>query len=140
MLEFDIRLMIFTAIVFLFLIALLNKILYKPVIAFMDKREASIKEDEKNATRNDDDINAYIVKSNEIIINAKNEANKIKQDTLNDAKEKALKELDNKKVNLEEDYSNFISDLNKQKEEFKDSLLSKLPEFKGSLNDKFAKI
>lgn len=140
MLEFDIRLMVFTAVLFILLIAILNKILYKPVIAFMDKREISIRQDEANANQNDEDINSYLFKSNEIIIGAKTEANKIKQDVLNDAKEKAFKELSIKKSNLEEDYANFITELNKQKDEFKDSLLSKLPEFKDSLNNKFAKI
>lgn len=140
MLEFDIRLMVFTAILFILLIAILNKILYRPVIAFMDKREISIRQDEINANKNDEDINSYLVKSNEIISIAKIEANKIKQDVLNDAKDKAFKELSAKKSNLEEDYNNFIAELNKQKDEFKDSLLSKLPEFKDSLNNKFAKI
>ena len=46
MLEIDLPLVALTAVVFLALIAILNSVLYKPLLGFVDKRNQDVKNDE----------------------------------------------------------------------------------------------
>ena len=140
MLEIDVPLVILTTVVFLALIAILNPLLYKPMLKFMDDRNASIKEDEENTSKNASDLSVHEKEIENIILNARAEANKIRQDALGAAKEAALKEIEAKKSALEADYEVFLNDLSTQKDELKADLSSRLPELKAALNAKLAKI
>ncbi len=140
MLEIDVPLVILTAVVFLALIAILNPLLYKPMLKFMDDRNASIKEDEENTSKNASDLSVHEKEIENIILNARAEANKIRQDALSVAKEAALKEIEAKKSALEADYEAFLNALSTQKDELKADLSSRLPELKAALNAKLAKI
>ena len=140
MLEIDVPLVILTAVVFLALIAILNRLLYKPMLKIMDDRNASIKEDEENTSKNASDLSVHEKEIENIILNARAEANKIRQDALSAAKEAALKEIEAKKSALEADYEAFLNALSTQKDELKADLSSRLPELKAALNAKLAKI
>lgn len=140
MLEFDPKLMIFTAALFLLLIAILNKILYKPMLKFMDERENLIKNDEEKAGQNSTDVDKFIAKANEIIANAKNEANLIKKTAYDEAKTAAQSKLNQNKTKLEADYNKFCENLNKEKSEFDAEISANFAEFKDSLSKKISQI
>ncbi|MBR8461877.1 F0F1 ATP synthase subunit B' [Campylobacter sp. faydin G-24] len=140
MLEIDLPLVILTTVVFLALIAILNPLLYKPMLKFIDDRNASIKSDEEITSKNASDLSMYEKEIENIILNARAEANKIRQDALNSAKEIAAKEIAAKKAMLESEYNEFLSSLNLQKEQLKADLALKMPEFKSALSAKLAKI
>jgi len=140
MLEIDVPLVVLTAIVFVILIAVLNPLLYKPMLKFIDDRNASIKNDEENTSKNTSDLGLYEAQIEEIILKARSEANKIKQDALNLAKDEAAKEIETKRASLETDYANFINALNVQKDELKSELASKLPQLQSVLSAKLASI
>lgn len=140
MLEINPPLVILTAIVFLGLIAILNPLLYKPMLKFIDERNASIKADEDSVSQNASDLGAYETQIQSIIAEARAEANKIKQDAINTAKHAAAEEIANKKVALEAEYMQFLNTLNAQKDELKASLLTKMPELKTALDGKLARI
>lgn len=140
MLEIDVPLVVLTATVFVILIAILNPLLYKPMLKFIDDRNASIKNDEENTSKNTSDLGLYEAQIEEIILKARSEANKIKQDALNLAKDEAVKEIEAKKASLETDYANFINALNAQKGELKSELASKLPQLQSVLSAKLASI
>lgn len=140
MLEINPSLVILTAVVFLGLIAILNPLLYKPMLKFIDERNASIKNDEESASKNVSDLSAYEAEVDSIIQNARNEAGKIRQEALSAAKAVALKEVESKRVALETDYEAFLGALNAQKSELKANLSSKLPELKSVLSEKLVRI
>ena len=140
MLEIDVPLVVLTAIVFVILIAILNPLLYKPMLKFIDDRNASIKNDEENTSKNTSDLGLYEAQIEEIILKARSEANKIKQDALSLAKDEAVKEIEAKRASLEADYTNFINALNAQKGELKSELASKLPQLQSVLSAKLASI
>ena len=140
MLEIDVPLVVLTAIVFVILIAVLNPLLYKPMLKFIDDRNESIKNDEENTSKNTRDLGLYEAEIEEIILKARSEANKIKQDALNLAKEEAAKEIETKRASLEADYANFANALNAQKSELKSELASKLPQLQSVLSAKLASI
>ncbi|MDL0088907.1 FoF1 ATP synthase subunit B' [Campylobacter gastrosuis] len=140
MLEINPPLVVLTAIVFLGLIAILNSLLYKPMLKFIDERNASIKADEESVSQNANDLGAYEAQIQSIIADARSEANKIKQEAIDAAKNAAADEISSKKTALEAEYTQFLNALNAQKDELKASLLVKLPELKTALNGKLSRI
>ncbi|CAD7287599.1 ATP synthase subunit b' [Campylobacter majalis] len=140
MLEINPSLVVMTAIVFLGLIAVLNTLLYKPLLKFVDERNASIKADEESASKNASDLGVYEAEINSIIAQARNEANKIRQDALNSAKSISANEVNAKKAELQSDYERFLDDLNVKKAALKADLLSKLPDLKGVLDTKLVRM
>lgn len=140
MLEINPSLVILTAVVFLGLIAILNPLLYKPMLKFIDDRNASIKSDEDSANKNVSDLSVYEAEVQSILQNARNEAGKIRQEAFNAAKNAAAKEIEAKRSALEASYESFLSTLNVQKDELKANLSQKMPELKTALSEKLVRI
>ncbi len=140
MLDIHQSLMLFVLVVFLLLIYLLNKIAYKPLVEFMDRRDSSIAKDleaSKNLSSNSDEL---YMKSNEVISEAKSEAAIIRQKAIDEAKNIAQSKLEAKQNELESSYNKFLDELGKEQRELKNSILSQLPLFKESLKAKFSKL
>ena len=87
MLEISLPALIFTVIVFLGLIYILNIMLYKPLLSFMDSREAMIQKDAEEAKQNALDVDSDRVEITKILDEARSQAAKIKQLSLDKAKE-----------------------------------------------------
>jgi len=139
MLDIQPSLMLFVFVVFITLLFLLNQILYKPLIAFIDDRTESIAKDleaAKGISGNSNELNA---KADDIISAAKNEAAGIRQKAMNDEKTLAAAKIETKQNELEVEYNTFLDRLNSDKENLKNSLLSQMPLFKESLKAKFSK-
>jgi len=129
-----------TLAVFLFMIALLNNWLYKPMLAYMEDRDASIKNDLAEANSNDSDIKALEAKAQSIIDEAKAEAAALRQKMLDDAKLLASSKIEAKRNELEGEYTTFSSELKVERESLKSSLLSQKSQFQDTLKTKFSQI
>jgi len=140
MLEIDLPLVALTAVVFLALIAILNSVLYKPLLGFVDKRNQDVKNDEDSISKNTSDLSVFEVQVEQILSAARAEAGKIKQDAINAAKEAAGKITAEKRAELEVDYDAFVQNLQAQKNEFKVELMNSLPELRSALKSKLARI
>ena len=140
MLEIDLPLVALTAVVFLALIAILNSVLYKPLLGFVDKRNQDVKNDEDSISKNTSDLSVFEAQVEQILSAARAEAGKIKQDALNAAKEAAGKITAEKRAELEVDYDAFLQNLKAQKNEFKAELMNSLPELRSTLKSKLARI
>ena len=140
MLEIDLPLVALTAVVFLALIAILNSVLYKPLLGFVDKRNQDVKNDEDSISKNTSDLSVFEAQVEQILSAARAEAGKIKQDALNAAKEAAGKITAEKRAELEVDYDAFVQNLQAQKNEFKVELMNSVPEFRSALKSKLARI
>ena len=140
MLEINLPLVVLTAVIFLGLIAVLNSILYKPLLKFIDARNDAIKNDEESASKNTSDLGVYEAQIEQPIAAARNEAGKIKQEAINAAKDAAAKIVSEKRGVLEADYDAFIQNLNAQKSDFRADLQQKLPELQAALKAKLARI
>lgn len=140
MLEIDLSAMIVTVIVFLGLIYFLNKKLYVPLLSFMDAREAAVRKDEESAKQNADDVSINKAQIEKILNDARVEASKIRQSSLEAAKKKADEEIAEKMSQMDMEFDKFFKELNEQKSELKAKLREKIPEFKTSLKNTFAKI
>ena len=140
MLEISLPALIFTVIVFLGLIYFLNVKLYKPLLSFMDDREAMIKKDAEEAKQNALDIDSDRAEIEKILGEARSQAAKIKQISLDTAKADAEAVISAKRSDLESDFNKFIKELDEEKSELKKDLQNKIPEFKSGLKSALAKI
>jgi len=140
MLDLHLPLMLFVLVLFLTLLVLLNNMLFKPLVKFMDDRDASIAKDleaAKSVSGNTDELNA---KADAIISEAKNEAATIRQKAIDDQKTLAASKVETKQNEIEKEYEAFVKKLSSEKENLKNELLSQMPLFKESLKAKFSKL
>ncbi len=140
MLDLNPDLLLMVIVLFICLIIVLNRILYKPLLTFMDDRDKSIQEDMNLAKRNSGNVSHLEKESADILKNAKEKAFLIREEAIKNAKEKANKELNLKKEFLEKEYESFMNDLILEKDELKEKLAESLPLFEKSLKTKISKI
>ncbi len=140
MLDLNLGLMLFVLVVFFSLLFLLNQMLYKPLLKFMDDRDNSIANDLKNAKEmagNSDELHA---KADAILADAKAEANTVKEKAVNEAKALADSKIESKTKELDSKYQSFVDELANNKEELQKSLSTQLPLFKESLKAKMGNL
>ncbi len=140
MLDIHVPLMLFVLALFLTLLVVLNRMLFQPLLKFMDDRDRSIAKDleaAKGMSGNSEELNA---KAEENISHAKNEAAAIRQKAVEEEKALAASKVESKQQELDKAYEEFAQKLAEEKETLKNALLSQMPLFKESLKAKFSKL
>ena len=140
MLDISPGLLLLVAVIFIFLIVVLNKILYKPLLTFMHERDESIKNDLEQAKKNSSNVSHLEEEALGLIKHAKNEAHKIREEAINLVKTEYNEKIEAKKAVLEKAYESFLLELNQEKEELRSRLKNELPVFKDSLKTKLSQI
>ncbi|OHD97668.1 MAG: F0F1 ATP synthase subunit B' [Sulfurimonas sp. RIFCSPHIGHO2_12_FULL_36_9] len=140
MLDINPILLVATLIVFLTLIAVLNSSLYKPLFAYMSKRDEDIKKDLEKVGSNDDEINSLESKAQTIIVNAKLEASALREKVIADARELAESKLEAKRAELASQYLEYEQSLARAREQLASDLKSQIPLFKEAVKAKFSQI
>ena len=140
MLDIIPALLLVTGTVFLVLLIVLNKTLYKPLLEFIDNRNNSINRDLENAGKNASDVVAYYQEIETILSEGKLEAAKIREAAINEANDKAMKRIEQKKNDIEAQNVAFLNALESEKDEFKNGLMAKMPLFKESISAKLSHI
>jgi len=140
MLDIDLSLMLFVLALFLILLAVLNQILYKPLLKFMDDRDSSIAKDLEYAKSLSGNSQELHDEADGILNDAKAEAGAIRQSAIDEAKVLAESRAEAKQNELNKEYASFIEKLEEEKETLRSSLLSQMPLFKESLKAKFSKL
>jgi len=133
-------LLLLVAVIFIFLIIALNKILYKPLLSFMSERDRSIQNDLEQSKKNSSNVSHLEEEASKIVKEAKAEAFKIREEAVSSVKEEVGKKLEEKKAELEKSYELFVGELEKEKEELRAKLASSLPDFQNSLKAKLSQI
>lgn len=140
MLDISPELLIATLVVFLTLIAILNSWLYRPLFAYINKREEDIKNDLDHAGSNDDEISTLESKANAIIEEAKQEAAVLRERVVGEASALAKSKIEVKRAELAKQYAEFEVSLAKTKEQLRDELKSQLPIFQDAIKAKLSTI
>ena len=140
MLDINPVLLIATLVVFLLLIAVLNSWLYRPLFAFMQKREDDLKRDLAKVGSNDSEIKELLDKANSILTNAKLEDAALREKVIADAKELADSRIEAKKAALANEYAEFEKSLEERAQELKRELMADAPAYKEALKLKFNQI
>ncbi|MGW8169247.1 MAG: FoF1 ATP synthase subunit B' [Sulfurovaceae bacterium] len=139
MLDIHLPLMVFVFVVLMTLLFLLNRILFKPLIGFMDERNQSIAKDLESSKNLSGDSEELHAKAVQIISDAKAEAAIIRQKAIDEAKLVAQGKIDAKQKELEVAYDSFAQNLAKEKNALKDALLAQMPLFKDGIKAKLSK-
>ncbi len=140
MLDIHVGLMLFVLALFLTLLVVLNRMLFQPLLKFMDDRDRTIAKDleaAKGLSGNSEELNA---KAEENLSKAKSEAAAIRQKAVEEAKASAAQKVEAKQAELDKAYTEFAEKLAEEKENLKNELLSQMPLFKESLKAKFSKL
>ncbi len=140
MLDISPIMLLSTMIVFLTLIAVLNSWLYRPLFAYMEKRDADIKKDLDEVGSNDSEIAALKAEAQSIIDEAKRTVSELREKVIADARELASSKIDAKRAELAIKYSEFETSLNEEREQIKVALLSQVPLYKEAVKAKFSQI
>ena len=127
-------------VVFLMLVYLLNRMLYKPLLGFMDTRDASIKKDSEGIEGNAADIKALQKQADDILQRAREEAALIKNKPQESAKQASEMKISQKKDELAQKYSEFMTGLEEERVKLKTALHSEIPLFKYGLQAKLGKM
>lgn len=132
--------MLATGVIFLAVMIILNALLYKPLLKFMDERSASIENDEKKVKDNFEEMSNFNEELESIKQSTRNEIAAIKQKAINEAKNSADEEIANKKLELEQKMQSFYSQLDKEKSELEHELKLRLPLWQEALKKKMKHI
>ena len=140
MLDISPLLLISTAVVFLILIAVLNGMLYRPLFAFMEKRDRDIQNDLAEIGSNDAEVNALNATAQSIISEARLQAAAEREKVIADAKKAAEAEIGAKRAQLAEAYQAFEAELAKDRDSLQTALAAQVPGYVEAVNAKINKI
>ena len=140
MLDISPVLLLSSGIIFLLVVARLNRCLFKPLLKHMDDRTASIKRDLEDAKSNGADVDGLLAEANDIISKAKKEAAAIREQAYKEAKDSADAKLASAKSDLEAKSAEFAKNLQDETKALRDSLVSSMPQFNESLKAKLSSI
>ena len=140
MLDINLSLMAVMLLVFFVMLYQLNKALYKPLLKFMDDRDAAIAKDmdaARNMSGNTDELQA---KAQANMNEAKAVAAKLRQDVMEEGKAKTAEAVVQKQTELEKMQADFSVKLEEEKVVLQNSLLSQIPLIKEGLKAKFSQL
>ncbi len=138
MLDIDIQIMGVTLIIFFIMLYVLNAILFRPLLQFMDSRDMAIANDLESA-KNSSGHTSELIESAEANINeAKTKASAIRQEAIDAIKAMHAKGISAKQSELESSYVEFVNKLAGQKKELESSLLSQMPLIRETMKAKFS--
>lgn len=133
MLDIQPSLLAFEIVTFLLLVAILNQILYKPMLRFIEDRNSNLKADANLADAQDHEREALIQEASEILAKAKAVASQTRHEALSAAKAEAQTKITAAKTASKAEVESFSNDLVPQKAELKTAILSNSESYKQSL-------
>jgi F-type H+-transporting ATPase subunit b len=117
MLDISPIVMLIEAGIFFITLILLNMWLFQPLLSFMDRREAKLKNELKTASSNSEEAQKYEEEIASIIEKARAEASKMKKEALDKAKKEATQLVDSEVSKIEAAKTAFNEELNSKKVE-----------------------
>jgi len=140
MLDISPLIMAVTFVIFLTMLYLLNQKLYKPLLKFMDDRDATLSRELKEAQSLSTDSSDLTQQAQARIDDAKAQAAKMRQEALEKLQQEQARALENRTRELAEKYESFKTTLAGEKEALREKLLAQMPTFKQSLQAKLAQL
>lgn len=133
-------LMLLVFVVFLVSVFLLNTWLYRPLLGFMEKREASIDQDLQFVQQSDQQINKINQEIKKILEDARLESYQIIEQATAEAKLEYETKIAKKKLESASKLDEFFVELQKEKSSLKSSVLSHMQDFESSLKTRISQI
>lgn len=133
-------LMLLVFVVFLVSVFLLNTWLYRPLLGFMEKREASIDQDLQSVQQSDQEINKINQEIKQILEDARLQSSQIIEQATTEAKSDYEAKIAKKKLESASKIDDFFVELEKEKSSLKSSVLSHMQDFESSLKTRISQI
>ncbi len=140
MLDINLTLMAVMLAVFFIMLYQLNNKLYKPLLKFMDDRDAAIAKDMDAARSMGGNTDELQAKAQANLDEAKSAAAKLRQNVVEEGKSKTLEAIAQKQAELEKLQAGFSTKLEGEKTALQNALLSQIPLVKESLKAKFSQL
>lgn len=132
MLDIQPSLLAFEIITFLALVAILNQILYKPMLSFIEERNSNLKADAGLADAQESEKENMLAEANRLLADAKAEASKLRHEAISAAKIEAEAKISAAKDLAKDEISSFSNELKSQESELKSAILSNAESYKQS--------
>jgi len=136
MLDISLVVMLIEAGIFLVTLILLNQWLFKPLLNFMEQRDAKLEDELKSVSNNTNEAKKYEEEIAQILENAKSEAAKIKKAALEEAKKEAVSMVESEVSKIEAERKAFYSQLEDKKADLAKVLDANSNELKEVLSKK----
>jgi len=140
MLDINLSLMAVMLAVFFIMLYQLNNKLYKPLLKFMDDRDAAIAKDMDAARNMSGNTDALQAKAQANLDEAKMRAAKLRQEVVEEGKSRTSEALAQKQAELEAEKARYAAKLEEEKVTLQNALLSQIPLVKESLKAKFSQL
>ncbi len=136
MLDISLIVMLIEAAIFFVTLILLNQWLFKPLLSFMEQRDAKLESELKAVSNNKNEAQKYEEEIASILEKARNEAAKIKKQAADEAKSQASKLVESEVAKIESEKVAFNKELEAKKAELLSSLEANSNELKDMLSTK----
>lgn len=135
MLDGDIQTMLYTVFLFIIFTFVMNKVLYKPLMRFMEQRDEMVQNDEDFIKSSTNVINECEVEIRSILDKARAESYQIRQELSEKYKNKYNEAIFIEKGKLDKDFSDFLSKLEDDRVEFESKLMSDIESYRQSFRE-----
>ena len=136
MLDISLVVMLIEAAIFFVTLILLNQWLFKPLLTFMEQRDAKLENELKAVSSNKEEVQKYEEEIASILEKARIEAAKIKKEAADEAKAQANKLVESEVEKIETEKVAFNKELEAKKAELLSSLEANSNELKDMLSSK----
>jgi len=140
MLDISRLIMVVTFVIFVTMLYLLNQKLYKPLLKYMDDREATLNremQEAQNMSGNSSDLEAQ---AHQTIEEAKAQAAAARQKTLELLHQEQAEAVEARQNELAKKFESFMASLADEKDALKQKLLAEMPMLKESLKAKIGQL
>lgn len=128
-------LMIASGVLFLILIFILNSLLFKPLLKFMDERASNIASNLSKMKKDSEEIASYEEELSHIHERAVNKAATLRNNIIEEAGEEAAKKLALKQIHLDKELKIFNEELKEEKIRLYKELMKDLAVYKQSYKE-----
>jgi len=127
-------------VIFFVMLYQLNHKLYRPLLRFMDDRDAAIARDMESAQNMGGNTDELTAKAQANIDGAKSQTAKLRQEVIANGNLEGAEAIEKKQAELEERQDKFVAKLEEERVSLQGSLLSQIPLIKESLKAKFSQL
>jgi F-type H+-transporting ATPase subunit b len=139
MLDIQPSLLLFEIVIFLSMIAVLNKIFYSPVLSFMDSRRETLSKDSEKVDSNAKELEALEDEANEILAHAKAQSSATRGEIIAAAKAETENIIKDAKKSATDAVQAFRHELDGEKENLRVTLMANASVYKEAIKTSITK-
>jgi F-type H+-transporting ATPase subunit b len=113
-----------TLATFIFLVKYLDKVLYTPLLKYMEERDEELLSSRESSNHNISEIQEFKAEAEKVLSEAREKAHSIKESFLSQKKEEIAQKIESKRKELDSQYQVFLENLGQERVSLKNRLLA----------------